>query len=135
MKFLILIPLILLSSCGGSKKKDQANEKQKLVRPERQIVGRIASVSQVGQFVLIQKFGAGSLPKDLLYQSQGSAGRSASLNPSGERVRDFYAADLVSGTVEKGDAVIGYLDLEKITKNDDETSKTEGEIEKISDSE
>jgi len=135
MKCLIFIPLLLLSSCGGSKKKEPADEKQKLVRPERQIVGRIASVSQVGQFVLIQKFGAGSLPKDLLYQSQGAEGRSASLNLSGERVRDFYAADLVSGTVEKGDAVIGYLDPEKITKNDDETDEIEEEIEKTPDSE
>ena len=49
------------------------------------------------------------MPKNHLYQSKGPAGRSASLRPSGERVRDFYAADLLSGEVEKGDDVIFYL--------------------------
>jgi len=114
MKLFLLFPLLLLTSCSLFKK-DAPKEKgeEKVTGPERRIVGRIAAVSQAGEFVLIQKFGAGTLPEEIIYQSQGPEGRSASLRPSGERVRDFFAADLLSGEVEKGDAVVAYPDPKK----------------------
>jgi len=111
---LLLLPILFLISCGSSP--DQENNKEdekKKTGPEKRIVGRIASVSNAGEFVLIQKFGAGTLPEGVIYQSKGSDGRTASLRPSGERVRDFYAADLVSGNAKKGDAVLGYPDPPK----------------------
>ncbi len=112
MKGFFLLLLLLLPSCSLFEKEketaSEAEEEKKNTGPERRIVGRIASVSQAGEFVLIQKFGTGSLPKNTIYQSQGPEGRSASLRPSGERVRDFFAADLISGKVEKGDAVVAY---------------------------
>ena len=118
MKLFLLFPLLLLTSCSLFKK-DAPKEKgeEKVTGPERRIVGRIAAVSQAGEFVLIQKFGAGTLPEEIIYQSQGPEGRSASLRPSGERVRDFFAADLLSGEVEKGDAVVAYPDPKKRREN------------------
>ncbi len=118
-----LLPLLLLTSCGSLKEDEEPEDKkeEKATGPKKRIIGRIASVSRAGEFVLIQKFGPGALPKNTIYQSQGPAGRSASLKPSGERVRDFYAADLVSGNVEKGDAVVGYPDHQK----GEETEKTD----------
>ncbi len=110
---ILTFSFLFLSSCS-SRNKNQSEEEEtqpKITGPEKRVVGRIASVSKAGEFVLIQKFGPGTLPKNTLYQSQGPQGRAASLRPSGERVRDFYAADLVSGDVEKGDAVIGYPDF------------------------
>ena len=103
------ILLLLLSSlwflaCASQKQKKEDEEKA----PPQRIVGRIASVSKAGQFVLIQKYGAGVLPSNALFQSRGPDGRTAALRPSGERVRDFFAADLLSGSPQKGDAVFAY---------------------------
>jgi len=111
MKHLLALAFIL-TSCGSAPKED-VEDPDKAIPPEQKIIGRIASVSKAGKFVLIQKYGPGPLPTNPIYQSRGPDGRSASLRPSGERVRDFFAADLVSGTVEKGDAVITYLPTPK----------------------
>ncbi|MDB4556726.1 hypothetical protein N9005_05675, partial [Akkermansiaceae bacterium] len=97
--------------------------------PDQIIVGRIASVSKRGKFVLIQKLGTGTLPKGIIYQSRGPDGRTASLRPSGERVRDFFAADLLSGETEKGFAVIAYQNLNRRQTAEEEKIKTKDEIE------
>ena len=73
MKLFLLFPLLLLTSCSLSKKgAPKEKDEEKVTGPERRIVGRIASVSQAGEFVLIQKFGAGTLPEEIIYQSQGA---------------------------------------------------------------
>ena len=129
MKHLFFLPLLLIASCGSLKKDEvKDDDKDKITGPEKRIIGRIASVSRAGEFVLIQKFGPGALPKNTIYQSQGPEGRTASLRPSGERVRDFYAADLVSGNVEKDDAVVGYPNLAK--KKEKEPDLTDSEEKK-----
>lgn len=120
MKIFLLLAL-LLASCA-TKKEPEKDDSEPLKGPERRIVGRIASVSRAGQFVLIQRLGTGTLPGNMVYQSRGPDGRTASLKLSGERVRDFYAADLRSGTAQKGDAVVAYLDS---AKKKDKTEKTE----------
>lgn len=107
MKIPLLLAL-LLTSCASDKNSKKNEDPDSPKSPEKRIVGRIASVSKTGQFVLIQKLGAGLLPVNMIYQSKGPGGRTASLRPSGERVRDFYAADLLSGSVEQGDAVVAY---------------------------
>ena len=96
MKSLFFISLLLVS-CGSETASDAVKEVQGIEGPDQIIVGRIASVSKRGKFVLIQKLGTGTLPKGIIYQSRGPDGRTASLRPSGERVRDFFAADLLSG--------------------------------------
>ncbi|MGJ8698024.1 MAG: hypothetical protein ACSHYF_17020 [Verrucomicrobiaceae bacterium] len=107
-----LLPLLLLSlaSCGIiknlSRSKPDPNAKPEA--PRREVIGRIASVSETGNFVLIQKYGPGSLPKRVLFQTVGVGGSQASLRPTGERVRDFFAADIINGTVKTGDAVITF---------------------------
>lgn len=107
MKILFALPLLLCAfSCSGSSPQETEEEKEPVI--QKKIVGRIASVSSTGTFVLIQKYGPGSLPEEDIYQSQGEDGRQASLRPSGERVRDFYAADLIRGEVEIGDAVVSF---------------------------
>lgn len=106
---LTLLPLTLVS-CGiiqkMGQKKPEPQEVQKI--PARQIVGRVASVSETGKFVLIQKYGPGKLPKNSLFQTHGVDGSSANLKPTGERVRDFFAADIVSGKATQGDAVSSF---------------------------
>ena len=122
MKSLFFISLLLVS-CGSETASDAVKEVQSLEGPDQIIVGRIASVSKRGKFVLIQKLGTGTLPKGIIYQSRGPDGRTASIRPSGERVRDFFAADLLSGETEKGFAVIAYQNHDRkqtATKTKDE---------------
>ena len=107
MKFLLLISLFLVS-CGTKASPDELKKRKDIASSNQIIVGRIASVSRRGKFVLIQKLGTGTLPKGVIYQSRGPDGRTASLRLSGERIRDFFAADLLSGKTEKGNAVIAY---------------------------
>jgi hypothetical protein len=126
MKTLLAL-LLLLTSCASNEEKK--SDEEKLGAPEQQIVGRIASVSKTGKFVLIQRYGPGTLPLNALYQSRGTDGRTASLRPSGERVRDFFAADLLNGTAEKGDVVMAYALPAKEEESEDEeleTPDTEG---------
>lgn len=122
MKILLLLSFLLIS-CGNKTEPDEQKEAKKNKGPDQMIVGRIASVSARGQFVLIQKIGTGTLPKGIIYQSRGPDGRTASLRPSGERVRDFFAADLLSGEAKKGDAVIAYRNSGK--KEDEEEENVE----------
>ncbi len=97
---------LLLLSCAGKKPEQEQEDSEEKKIPKSQVVGRIASVSARSEFVLIQKYGAGKLPTQGIYQTVGDDGRSASIRPSGERVRDFYAADITDGEVKSGDAVI-----------------------------
>lgn len=110
MKFLLTLPLFLITSCGGSKnlKTEEAKLEEIKKPPTRQIIGRIASVSDVGNFVLIQKYGPGKLPRNTLFQSHSVDGSSANLRPTGERVRDFFAADIITGMTTKGDPVSSF---------------------------
>jgi hypothetical protein len=128
MKILLLFSLLLIS-CGSNKDTEDDKDTKKTKGPDQIIVGRIASFSKSGKFVLIQKFGTGTLPKGIIYQSRGPDGRTASLRPSGERVRDFFAADLVSGEVEKGDAVIAYQNQDKKEEAKDDEIEPEEENE------
>jgi len=108
MKFQISLLIILfhLTSCSS---KPAPEDKKDQLTPQRKIVGRIASVSSTGNFVLIQKYGPGSLPLGKIFQSEGTGGRQASLKVSGERIRDFFAADLLRGNPEIGDLVFSEL--------------------------
>lgn len=111
MKLLLLLSAsLLLISCGALKSLGREEPKPELENqpPTRQIIGRIASVSEAGQFVLIQKYGPGKLPQHALFQTHGSDGSSANIRPTGERVRDFFAADLITGKVQRGDAVSSF---------------------------
>ena len=128
MKLLLLIPLLLIS-CSSTKKKEDEKKDGKIKGPDQVIVGRIASVSKLGKFVLIQQLGKGKLPQGIVYQARGPEGRTASLRPSGERVRDFYAADLLSGEAAKGDAVIAYQNIktkkDEVAEDNESTSENE----------
>ena len=135
MKYLTLILALNLSSCSTSEDpEDKKEEEKKDIAIKKQIIGRIASVSTTGGFVLIQKYSAGKMPVNTIIQTSGPDGRTASLKPSGERVRNFFAADIVNGEVQIGDAVVAYYDQQK--KSEDVTpaeDEEEGEKEEGSD--
>ena len=115
MKYLTLILALGICSCSNSEEDpgDKNDPDKKDISIKKQIIGRIASVSSTGGFVLIQKYSAGKMPVNTIIQSSGPGDRTASLKPSGERVRNFFAADIVNGEVQIGDAVAAYFDQQK----------------------
>lgn len=130
MKYFTLILLLGLCSCSISEKdpEDTNDPDKEDISIKKQIIGRIASVSSTGGFVLIQKYSAGKMPVNTIIQTSGPDGRTASLKPSGERVRNFFAADIVNGEVQIGDAVAAYFDQQK--KKETAAAEDESDSEK-----
>lgn len=130
MKYLTLILALAMCSCSSSEEdpEDKNDPDKEDISIKKQIIGRIASVSSTGGFVLIQKYSAGKMPVNTIIQTSGPDGRTASLKPSGERVRNFFAADIVNGEVQIGDAVAAYFDQQK--KKDKPPAEDEDESEK-----
>ena len=129
MKYLTLILALGLCSCSTSEEdpEDKNDPDKKDISIKKQIIGRIASVSSTGGFVLIQKYSVGKMPVNAIIQASGPGGRTASLKPSGERVRNFFAADIVNGEVQIGDAVAAYFDQQE--KKDPPHAEDESEKE------
>ncbi len=97
-----------LLSCGAIRKGDgdTAEEEQKqpiVAGPE--LVGRIASVPADKRFVLIQSYGKWRGETGQILTTRGPDERTANLRTTGEKLGEFAAADVQSGTVEPGDAV------------------------------
>ena len=129
MKYLTLILALAMCSCSSSEEdpEDKNDPDKEDISIKKQIIGRIASVSSTGGFVLIQKYSAGKMPVNTIIQTSGPDGRTASLKPSGERVRNFFAADIVNGEVQIGDAVAAYFNQQK--KKDKPPAEDESEKE------
>lgn len=74
--------------------------------PQPTLVGRIASIPSERRFVLIQSYGKWTVPTGSVLISSGLDARSANLLATGESLGQFAAADIQSGSVEVGDAVL-----------------------------
>jgi len=99
----LLVPMV---SCGwlqGLIKKPAKPEKDD-GRPRSVLVGRIASIATHGGFVLIQSYGNWSVAQGTALWS-GDEEHLAALQVTGEKLGQFAAADIRSGTPTVGDAV------------------------------
>ena len=95
-------------SCAPSKPKPtdpNGEEAKKPVVAAPELVGRIASVPADKRFVLIQSYGKWNGESGQILTTRGPENRTANLKTTGEKLGEFSAADLQSGTVEIGDAV------------------------------
>jgi hypothetical protein len=72
---------------------------------DQKLVGRIANIPADRRFVLVQRYGEWTSEAGTILTTRGPEGRLANLRVTGERLGEFAAADVQSGTVEKGDAV------------------------------
>jgi len=70
-----------------------------------ELVGRIASIPADKRFVLIQSYGSWNIETGKILTARGEDSRIANLVVTGEKLGQFAAADVQSGTVEIGDAV------------------------------
>jgi hypothetical protein len=105
----ILTAVILtLAACGSLKptapeKTKPEDKKEVIIGPK--LVGQITSYHAEQHFVLIQYYGKWEVVNGAILTTRGPDARSANLRVTGEKLGEFAAADLQSGTVEKGDAV------------------------------
>ncbi len=75
-----------------------------------QLVGRIASLPADKRFVLIESYGKWNIASNSILTTRGPENRSANLLVTGEKLDQFAAADLKSGTLAVGDAVYFHLE-------------------------
>jgi hypothetical protein len=95
-------------SCGPTRsavqEKPDTAQKTTIVEGPK-LVGKIASIPADKRFVLIQSYGKWELAAGAILTTRGPDERTANLRVTGETLGEFAAADLQSGTLEKGDAV------------------------------
>lgn len=109
LAILLAAACVCFSSCATDKKpkpedKKKEEEKKPVVEGPK-LVGRIANIPADRTFVLIQRYGEWKSEAGAILTTRGPQERTANLRVTGERLGEFAAADLQSGTVEKGDAV------------------------------
>lgn len=119
-----VLPLLLLASCAEKPNEDAPKEKETVPENKRRIVGRVASVPADGKFVLIQSYGSWKVETGAVLTTQGSGGRKANLLVTGEKLGQYAAADIRSGTLEVGDGVYTIVTPPKLP-GDPEPQETE----------
>ncbi len=101
-KLTFLCLFILLSACA---KKPDEDPKKKENDSAPKLVGRVASIPADRKFVLIQAYGKWLVETGAVLTTQGPGERAANLRATGEKLGQYAAADIQSGTLEVGDGV------------------------------
>jgi hypothetical protein len=104
LRHLGLCALLALNSCSLFQR-EKPPEPTASAAEKPVLVGRIASIPADKRFVLIQSYGSWNVPTGRILTSRGPDERSANLLVTGEKLGQFAAADLQSGTVGIGDGV------------------------------
>jgi hypothetical protein len=94
-----------LSSCSSVKNETVDDGSAKPPPGGPSLVGRIASVPPDKHFVLVQRYGKWEGKTGQILTTRGPQNRTANLRTSGEKLGEFAAADIQSGSVGLGDAV------------------------------
>lgn len=109
MKFLALLCItafaFTLPACSLFKSKNPASTENKPAAAGPELVGRIASIPADKRFVLIQSYGSWNIEAGTILTTRGLQDRTANLLVTGEKLGQFAAADIQSGSAEIGDAV------------------------------
>lgn len=101
---LLLAASFLVGACAPTAEKPKPEEKKPAVEGPK-LVGRIATIPADKRFVLIQSYGKWEVESGQILTTRGPEDRTANLRTTGEKLGEFAAADLQSGTLEIGDAV------------------------------
>lgn len=105
MKFLQATALILCVFLTACAEMPEAKPKEKAETERPKLVGRVASIPADRKFVLIQSYGTWNVATGSILTTQGPDGRAANLLATGEKLGQYAAADIQSGTLELGDGV------------------------------
>lgn len=120
MKKLLLLMvgiLLCLPACGLLKKRVKVVQVNRDVR----LAGRVERVDSVSSYVLIRRYGAWKFDPEIEFAESRGEGRTANLLPTGEKLGEYIAADIRSGSIEVGDAV--YIRRLKVSKVDELSDK------------
>lgn len=93
----------LIPACADKPEKKPTEKKEE--KPKPSLVGRVASIPADRKFILIQAYAKWSIATGTILTTQGAEGRAANLRVTGEKLGQFAAADIQSGTLEIGDGV------------------------------
>lgn len=121
MKFLPFTTLalcVLLVACANEPEVNPVEKAEDESRPR--LVGRVASIPADRKFVLIQSYGHWTVETGSILTTQGPEGRAANLIATGEKLGQYAAADVRTGTLEIGD---GVYTIAKTAATKDETAE------------
>jgi hypothetical protein len=110
----IIFSLFCLSSCADKSTPTPPPTEKK--DEDARLIGRIASIHRGDNFVLVQSYGTWNIETGTILATIGPNGRAANLKVTGEKIGQFAAADIQSGTLEIGDSVYTTLTSESIDK-------------------
>lgn len=113
---------ILLSACAEEPVEKPAEKKDASTAPK--LVGRIGSIPSNRKFVLIQAYGKWTVETGSVLTTLGPDGRAANLRATGEKLGQYAAADIQSGTLELGDAVYALSTLPAKTLITEESAES-----------
>lgn len=105
MKILLLTALILCVFLPACAEKPEEKPQEKAQAEKPRLLGRVASIPADRKFVLIQSYGSWKVETGSILTTQGPDGRAANLRVTGEKLGQYAAADIQSGTLEIGDGV------------------------------
>ena len=103
LSFTTLALCLFLAACAHEPEETPTEKTDAESKPR--LVGRVASIPADRTFVLIQSYGTWTVETGSILTTQGPEGRAANLLATGEKLGQYAAADIRTGTLEIGDGV------------------------------
>ena len=103
LAFTTLALCLFLAACAHKPEETPTEKTDAESKPR--LVGRVASIPADRTFVLIQSYGTWTVETGSILTTQGPEGRAANLLATGEKLGQYAAADIRTGTLEIGDGV------------------------------
>jgi hypothetical protein len=103
LAFTTLALCLFLTACADKPEETPTKKTDDESKPR--LVGRVASIPADRTFVLIQSYGTWTVETGSILTTQGPEGRAANLLATGEKLGQYAAADIRTGTLEIGDGV------------------------------
>jgi hypothetical protein len=103
LAFTSLALCLFLTACADKPEETPTEKTDDESKPR--LVGRVASIPADRMFVLIQSYGTWTVETGSILTTQGPEGRAANLLATGEKLGQYAAADIRTGTLEIGDGV------------------------------
>ena len=103
LAFTSLALCLFLTACADKPEETPTEKTDDESKPR--LVGRVASIPADRTFVLIQSYGTWTVETGSILTTQGPEGRAANLLATGEKLGQYAAADIRTGTLEIGDGV------------------------------
>ena len=125
---------LCLSLAACANKPEETPTEKTDAESKPRLVGRVASIPADRTFVLIQSYGTWTVETGSILTTQGPEGRAANLLATGEKLGQYAAADIRTGTLEIGDGVYTIAKAPAMKETETETAeKSEALSEKTAD--